>query len=78
MGTGFEKIDLLLRYGAFELAKDLADNFIHEVRQYGKVLNASRTDYSDPVPAALYDSDGARSVPEHARPGLAGSSPARG
>ena len=45
MGTGFEKIDLLLRYGAFELAKDLADNFIHEVRQYGKVLNANRTDY---------------------------------
>jgi alpha,alpha-trehalase len=35
----------LLRDGEFELAKDLANNFIYEVRQYGKVLNANRTYY---------------------------------
>ena len=35
----------LLRDGKFELAKDMADNFIYEVRHYGKVLNANRTYY---------------------------------
>jgi alpha,alpha-trehalase len=35
----------LLRDGEFELAKDLADNFIYEVRWYGKVLNANRSYY---------------------------------
>jgi alpha,alpha-trehalase len=35
----------LLRDREFELAKDLADNFIYEIRQYGKILNANRTYY---------------------------------
>ena len=35
----------LLRDGEFELAKDMADNFIYEVRRYGKILNANRTYY---------------------------------
>ena len=35
----------LLRDGEFELAKDLADNFLYEVLEYGKVLNANRTYY---------------------------------
>ena len=35
----------LLRDGQFGLAKDMADNFLYEVREYGKVLNANRTDY---------------------------------
>jgi alpha,alpha-trehalase len=35
----------LLRDGEVELAKDLADNFLYEVRAYGKVLNANRTYY---------------------------------
>ena len=35
----------LLRDGGFQLAKDMADNFIYEVRRYGKILNANRTYY---------------------------------
>ncbi len=35
----------LLRDGEFALAKDMADNFLYEVREYGKVLNANRTYY---------------------------------
>lgn len=35
----------LLRDGQFGLAKDMADNFLYEVREYGKVLNANRTYY---------------------------------
>jgi alpha,alpha-trehalase len=35
----------LLRDGEFDLAQDLADNFLYEVRQYGKILNANRTYY---------------------------------
>jgi len=35
----------LLRDGDVELAKDLADNFLYEIREYGKVLNANRTYY---------------------------------
>jgi alpha,alpha-trehalase len=35
----------LLRDGEFELAKDMANNFIYEVRRYGKILNANRTYY---------------------------------
>lgn len=35
----------LLRDGHFQLAKDLADNFLYQVRQYGKILNANRTYY---------------------------------
>ena len=35
----------LLRDGEVELAKDLADNFLYEVREYGMVLNANRTYY---------------------------------
>lgn len=35
----------LLRDGELKLAKDMADNFLYEVRNYGKVLNANRTYY---------------------------------
>jgi len=35
----------LLRDGELELAKDMADNFLYEIREYGKVLNANRTYY---------------------------------
>jgi alpha,alpha-trehalase len=35
----------LLRDGDLELARDLADNLLYEVREYGKVLNANRTYY---------------------------------
>ena len=35
----------LLRDDQVELAKDLADNALYEVREYGKVLNANRTYY---------------------------------
>ena len=35
----------LLRDGRLELAKDITDDFIYEVRHYGKVLNANRTYY---------------------------------
>jgi alpha,alpha-trehalase len=33
----------LLRDGEFGLAKNMADNFVYEVENYGKVLNANRT-----------------------------------
>jgi alpha,alpha-trehalase len=35
----------LLRDGETDLAKDMADNFIYEIREYGKILNANRTYY---------------------------------
>jgi alpha,alpha-trehalase len=35
----------LLRDGEIDLAKDMADNFIYEIREYGKILNANRTYY---------------------------------
>jgi alpha,alpha-trehalase len=35
----------LLRDGEVALAKDMADNALYEVREYGKVLNANRTYY---------------------------------
>jgi alpha,alpha-trehalase len=35
----------LLRDGQVELAKDMADDALYEVREYGKVLNANRTYY---------------------------------
>jgi alpha,alpha-trehalase len=35
----------LLRDGLVPLAKDMADNFLYEVREYGKVLNANRSYY---------------------------------
>jgi alpha,alpha-trehalase len=35
----------LLRDSEQELAKDMADNFIYEIREYGKILNANRTYY---------------------------------
>ncbi len=35
----------LLKDGEIELAKDTADNFLYEIRQYGKILNANRTYY---------------------------------
>ncbi len=35
----------LLRDGELDLARDMADNALYEVRQYGKVLNANRTYY---------------------------------
>jgi len=35
----------LLRDGETALAKDLADNFLYEIRNYGKILNANRTYY---------------------------------
>ena len=35
----------LLRDGEVALAKDMADNFLYEIREYGKVLNANRTYY---------------------------------
>lgn len=35
----------LLRDGETELAKDMLDNSLYEVREYGKVLNANRTYY---------------------------------
>jgi alpha,alpha-trehalase len=35
----------LLRDGQIALAKDMADNFLYEIRQYGKILNANRTYY---------------------------------
>src|SRR5579862_1299389 len=35
----------LLRDGLVDLARDMADNFIYQVDNYGKVLNANRTYY---------------------------------
>jgi alpha,alpha-trehalase len=35
----------LLHDGELELAKDMADNFLYEIREYGKILNANRTYY---------------------------------
>ncbi|MBV9269057.1 MAG: trehalase [Acidobacteriaceae bacterium] len=35
----------LLHDGELKLAKDMADNFLYEVENYGKVLNANRTYY---------------------------------
>ena len=35
----------LLKDGEVGLAKDMADNFLYEIRQYGKILNANRTYY---------------------------------
>ena len=35
----------LLRDNELELAKDMADNFLYEVKNYGKILNANRTYY---------------------------------
>ena len=35
----------LLRDGELNLAKDMADNFLYEIKNYGKVLNANRTYY---------------------------------
>ena len=35
----------LLHDGETELAKDMADNFLYEIREYGKILNANRTYY---------------------------------
>ncbi len=35
----------LLRDGKLDLARDMADNFLYEVKYYGKVLNANRTYY---------------------------------
>jgi alpha,alpha-trehalase len=35
----------LLHDGEAELAKNMADNFLYQVREYGKVLNANRTYY---------------------------------
>lgn len=35
----------LLRDGNVQLAKDMADDFIYEVKNYGKILNANRTYY---------------------------------
>jgi alpha,alpha-trehalase len=35
----------LLRDGELALAKDIADNFLYEIREYGKILNANRTYY---------------------------------
>src|SRR6202022_4447279 len=33
----------LIRDSELELAKDMADNFLYEIRNYGKILNANRT-----------------------------------
>ena len=35
----------LLRDSQISLAKDMADNFLYEIRNYGKILNANRTYY---------------------------------
>jgi len=35
----------LLRDGDVALARDMADNFLYEIREYGKILNANRTYY---------------------------------
>ena len=35
----------LLRDGEIDLARDMADNFLYEIRRYGKILNANRTYY---------------------------------
>ncbi len=35
----------LLKDGEIQLARDMADNFLYEIRQYGKILNANRTYY---------------------------------
>jgi len=35
----------LLRDGELELACDMADNFLYEIRHYGKIVNANRTYY---------------------------------
>jgi alpha,alpha-trehalase len=35
----------LLRAGEIELARDMTDNFVYEIENYGKILNANRTYY---------------------------------
>src|SRR5205085_9159869 len=35
----------LVRDGEWELARDMCENFLYEIEQYGKILNANRTYY---------------------------------
>ncbi|HEX4232472.1 MAG TPA: trehalase family glycosidase [Bryobacteraceae bacterium] len=35
----------LLRDGNLDLARDMAENFVYEIREYGRILNANRTYY---------------------------------
>ena len=35
----------LLRDGELSIAKDMGDNFLYEIRNYGKILEANRTSY---------------------------------
>src|SRR6266851_5482862 len=39
------RIGQQLRDGEIDLAKDMADNFLYEIREYGEILNANRTYY---------------------------------
>ena len=41
----------LLRDGEVEPAKDMADNFVYEIRNFGKILNANRSYYLNPDPS---------------------------
>jgi alpha,alpha-trehalase len=68
----------LLRDGQAELAKDMADNALYEVREYGQVLNANRTYYltrSQPpfltqMVLAVYTRTGDRSWLEESLPAI--------
>ena len=68
----------LLRDGQIELAKDMADDALYEVREYGKVLNANRTYYltrSQPpflteMVLAVYDRTKDRAWLEQALPAI--------
>ncbi|KAI9299086.1 trehalase-domain-containing protein [Neoconidiobolus thromboides FSU 785] len=40
----FESLGLIID-GKYELAKDMVDNFVYQIRHYGKILNANRSYY---------------------------------
>ena len=52
----------LLEDGKVNLAKSMVDNFVYEIEQYGKILNANRTYYLTRSAAAVPDVNGVGGV----------------
>ena len=47
----------LLHDGELQRARDMVDNFVYEIQHYGTILNANRTYFLSPVPAAVSHPD---------------------
>ena len=62
----------LLRDGEIALAKDMADDLLYEIRQYGKILNANRTYYLKPLATAVPHRGIARRLRADSRSRMAG------